>query len=167
VKTIKPKPRDRWDQYARAIKEGWLPKNVQYILEQDWQGGELWHMAFVSRARFMEYALEHEEKISLASYGDVAQRQILMLCGDGFHWHQSELEDFVAYYCSGKHRSDDPFCLAKARHIQVSKLTLQRSISSFGCLDRRQGEVTARRINWHVHPRPSPFGLRNAGNDQA
>ena len=39
VKTIKPQPRDRWDQYERALKEGWLPKNVQFILEQEWQGG--------------------------------------------------------------------------------------------------------------------------------
>lgn len=27
VKTIKPQPNDRWDQYERAINEGWLPRN--------------------------------------------------------------------------------------------------------------------------------------------
>lgn len=159
VKTIKPQPRDRWDQYQRAIKDGWLPKNVQFILEQEWQGGELWHAAFASRARFLEYAIEFEEKLAMASYGDIARRRILMLCGEGFYWHQDELEDFVAYYRSGVHRNDDPFSLAEVRHIQTNDLKLEGSITSFGCLDRRQGDVWARRINWNVQPPPSPFGL--------
>lgn len=162
VKTINPQPRDRWDHYERAIKEGWLPKNVQFILEQEWQGGELWHTAFASRSRFLEYTLELEAKLDSASYGDAARRRILMLCGEGFHWRQDDLEDFVAYYRSGTHRGDDPFSLAEARHVQTNGLMLRRSISSFGCLDRRQGDITARRINWHVQPPPSPFGLRNA-----
>jgi len=162
VKTIKPQPRDRWDQYERAIQEGWLPKNVQFILEQEWQGGELWHTAFASRSRFLEYALEFEAKLTAASYGNRARRQILMLCGEGFHWHQDELEDFVAYYRSGTHRGDDPFSLAEVRYVQANGLTLGHGISSFGCLDRRQGDITARRINWHVQPPSSPFGLSNA-----
>ena len=162
VKTIKPQPHDRWDQYERALNEGWLPGNVQFILEQEWQGGELWHTAFTSRSRFLEYALELEAKLAAAAYGDTARRQILMLCGEGFHWHQDELEDFVTYYRLGTHRGDDPFSLAEARHVQTKGLTIRRSISSFGCLDRRQGNITARRINWHVQPSPSPFGLSNA-----
>jgi hypothetical protein len=40
VKTIKPQARDRWDQYQRAIDEGWLPQNVRFLLRQEWQGGE-------------------------------------------------------------------------------------------------------------------------------
>jgi len=162
VKTIKPQARDRWDQYKRAINEGWLPKNVEFILEQEGLGGELWHTAFASRSRFLEYALELEGKPAAASYGAAARRQILMLCGEGFHWRQDELEDFVAYYRSGTHRGDDPFSLAEARHVEINGLTLRRSISSFGCLDRRQEDVTARRINWHVQPPPPPFGLSNA-----
>lgn len=162
VKTIKPQPRDRWDQYERAIKEGWLPKNVQFILEHEWQGGELWHTAYTSRSRFLEHALELEAKLDSASYGEVARRRILMFCGEGFHWRQDELEDFVAYYRSGTHRSDDPFSLAETRHVQTNGLTLRRSISSFGCLDRRQGDITVRRINWHVQPPSPPFGLENA-----
>lgn len=152
VKTIKPQSRDRWDQYVRAIKENWLPSNVQFILQQGWQGGELWHIAFASRSRFLEYALEFEEKLASASYDD-ARHQILMLCGEGFYWHQDELEDFIEYYRTGVHREDDPFALAEARHIQENKLALLRSISSFGCLDRRQGDIRARRINWHIERR--------------
>lgn len=161
IKTIKPQPRDRWDQYQRAIKEGWLPENVQFLLRQEWQGGEFWHTAFAARSRFLEYTLELEEKLAAAAYGDAAHRRILMLCGEGFYWHQDELEDFVAYYQSGTHRPDDPFSRAEARHIETNGLVLQRNITSFGCLDRRQGEVTARRINWHVRPPPLP-GFGNA-----
>jgi hypothetical protein len=162
VKTIKPQPRDRWDQYERAVKEGWLPKNVQFILEREWQGGELWHSAFASRSRFLEYSLELEAKLSAAAYGETARRRVLMLCGEGFHWHQSELEDFVAYYRTGVHRDDDPFSLAEERHVLANKLVFERSISSFACLDRRQGDIAARRINWHVQAPPSPFGLGSA-----
>lgn len=156
VKTIKPQAHDRWDQYERAIKEAWLPKTVEFLLQQEWQGGELWHNAFASRSRFLEYAIELEEKLAAAAYGDAARRRILMLCGEGFYWHQDELEDFVAYYRSGEHRADDPFSLAEARYVEENGLLLQRSISSFGCLDRRQGDITARRINWHVQPPQLP-----------
>lgn len=160
-KTIEPQPRDRWDQYQRAIAEGWLPSNVQFLLRQEWQGGELWHTAFAARSRFLEYTIEFEEKIAAAAYGDVAPRRILMFCGEGFYWHQDELEDFIEYYRSGEYRPDDPFSQAEDCYVVVNSLLLHRSITSFGCLDRRQGDTTARRINWHILP-PTPQGLTDA-----
>jgi hypothetical protein len=162
VKTIKPEARDRWDQYERAVRERWFPKNVLFVLEREWLGGELWHTAFTSRARFLEYAIEFEAKLAAAAFGDRTHRRILMLCGEGFHWRQDELEDFVHFYRSGEHRADDPFALAEARYVETSGLAIARTISSFGCLDRRQGDVTARRINWHVQPPPPPWGFGNA-----
>jgi hypothetical protein len=162
VKTIKPEPRDRWDQYERAVKDNWFPENVSFVLEREWLGGELWHTAFASRARFLEYSLELEAKIAASSYGDKARRRILMLCGEGFNWHQDELEDFVSFYRSGVHRADDPLALAEARYIKEKGMEIARAISSFGCLDRRQGDVTPRRINWHVQPPPAPWGFQNA-----
>lgn len=162
AKTIKPQPRDRWDQYERAIKEGWLPTNVQFILEQEWQDGEFWHSAFASRSRFLEYTLEFEQKLAASGYGDAAPRRILMLCGEGFDWRQHELEHFVAYYRSGVHRGDDPFSLAESRYVEVNGIALRHSIASFGCLDRRQGDINARRINWHVQVPAPPFGLGGA-----
>lgn len=161
VKTIKPESLDRWDQYLKARREGWIPNNVFFVLEQEGQGGELWHTAFASRARFLEYTLELEAKLAAAAYGEIAHRKILMLCGEGFYWREDELADFVAYYRSGTHRGDDPFSLAEARHVQEKGLSFQRSISSLGCLDRRQGDIAARRINWHVEPPRSPFGFRH------
>jgi len=162
VKTIKPEARDRWSQYERAVKEKWFPKNVLFVLEREWLGGELWHTAFTSRARFLEYAMELEGKLAAAAFGEMAHRRILMLCGEGFHWRQDELEDFVHLYRSGAHRADDPFALAEVRHIETNGIAIARTISSFGCLDRRQGDVAARRINWHVQPPPPPFGFVNA-----
>lgn len=162
VKTVKPKRIDRWDQYQGAIREGWLPQNVQYILEQDGMGGELWHQAFASRARFLEYTLELENKIESAAFGVNARRRILMFCGEGFDWHLDELEDFVAYYRSGTHSAGDRFALAEARYVLENKIVFQRSISSFGCLNRSQGNAQARKVIWHVQPSTSPFGLRQA-----
>jgi hypothetical protein len=162
VKTITPQPRDRWDQYQQAIVEGWLPRNVQFILSQEWQGGELWHAAFVARSRFLEHTLELEEKIAAAASGDASRRRVLMFCGEGFNWHQDELEDFIAYYRSGAHRPDDPFSLAESHYVEANRVTLRRSITSFGCLDRRQGDLTARRVNWHVRP-PSLAPFSSAG----
>jgi hypothetical protein len=162
VKTIKPQRRDRWDQYQTAIREGWLPQNVQYTLEQDGLGGELWHQAYASRSRFLEYSLELEEKFASAKYDEVARRNILMFCGEGFDWHQHELEDFVTYYRSGAHCPSDPFSQAETRYVQENGFIFLRNISSFGCLSRSEGNVEPQRINWHVQPRPSPFGLRNA-----
>jgi hypothetical protein len=157
VKTIKPQPLDRWDQYERALREGWLPKHIDFIIEQEWQGGELWHTAFTSRSRFLEYSLEFEAKLEAAAYGAAAPRRILMFCGEGFYWHQDELADFVAYYRNGTHRGDDLFALVESRYVLERRVNLQRSISSFGCLSRRQGDVQPRRFNWHVEPGPEPF----------
>jgi hypothetical protein len=144
------------------MQEGWIPQNIQYTLEQDGLGGEIWHQAFASRARFLEYSLELEAKIESAAYGAHARRRILMLCGASFDWRLDELEDFVAYYRSGVHSAGDPFALAEARYVQENNLILQRSITSFGCLDRSEGNEQARKILWDVRPSTSPFGLRQA-----
>ena len=63
---VKPKPRDRWEQYQRDEKEGWFPENVQVGLENNWLGGELWHNMFATRSRMLEYAVELETKIAKA-----------------------------------------------------------------------------------------------------
>ncbi len=43
VKTIKPEPTDRWDQFQKAVTEGWFPKNARVTLSENGLGGELWH----------------------------------------------------------------------------------------------------------------------------
>lgn len=67
VKTIKPIAADRWDQFERAEKEGWLVDNVRVVIAQEWLGGEIWHGWFAARSRMLEYALELEQKIADAN----------------------------------------------------------------------------------------------------
>lgn len=152
VKTIKPLPKDRWDQYERAIKEGWFPKNVALVVEREWLGGELWHDAFAARARMLEYTLELEHKIAQAQLTMNGNVSVLAFCGEGFHWHQDELEDFVAFYRTGHHRADDPFSLVEDNYIDEKHLSLSRVVSRFACLRRPQGELLQKRLNWNVQP---------------
>lgn len=99
VKTIRPKARDRWDQFERVTKEGWLPDDVSVVLDKDWLGGEIWHSMFASRSRMLEYTLELESKI-----GEIVDTEgtifVIALCGRAYDWHEDELEDFVSFYRS-------------------------------------------------------------------
>jgi hypothetical protein len=54
VKTIMPKPKDRWDQFQKAVSEGWIPDNIRVHLSREGRGGELWHSMFTARARILE-----------------------------------------------------------------------------------------------------------------
>jgi hypothetical protein len=159
VKTIKPKPRDRWEQYQRAVHEGWLPKNVQVTLRNEWLGGELWHNMFAARSRMLEYAVELERKIAGAALVGDGTLFVLALCGEGFYWNQDELEDFVSFYRSGHHRADDPFSLVETKYIEHEGIALARTISQFAGLRRSQGDVDPKRLNWNVQP-PSFSGFR-------
>jgi hypothetical protein len=35
VKTIKPEARDRWEQFERALKEGWFPENIVVAVSKE------------------------------------------------------------------------------------------------------------------------------------
>ena len=159
VKTIKPEPKDRWDQFERALKEGWLPNNIVVALSKEWLGGEIWHQMFASRARMLEYTLELEVKIrdcGLKNQDNVLF--ILALCGNGVDWHRDQLEDFVQFYRTGRHRSDDPFSTVEYHDIREKGVVLERTVSRFACMRRRQGEVLHNRLNWNVQaPRDPEF----------
>lgn len=156
VKTIRPMPKERWDQYQRAIKEGWFPKNVAFGVEREWLGGELWHDSFAARARMLEYTLELEHKFAQAQLANKGDVSVLALCGEGFHWHQDELEDFVAFYRTGHHREDDPFSHVEDKYIDERNLSLSRVVSRFACLRRPRGELLQKRLSWNVHPPSEP-----------
>lgn len=159
VKTIKPIPTDRWEQFERAQNEKWFPENVQLLFSKEWLGGEFWHNTFAARGRMLEYSLELEQKIADCKLQAEKTFFILLLCGEGFYWHEDELEDFVAFYVSGSHRSDDPFAKAETKYIGEKKLKLARTISRFACIRRPQGEVHKRRLNWNVQPPIDPSYL--------
>jgi hypothetical protein len=157
VKTIKPDAKDRWEQFERALKEGWFPENVTVAVSKEWMGGEIWHQMFAARARMLEYTMELEGKIRDCGLKDQKNTLfILALCGAGFHWHEDELEDFVQFYRTGRHRSDDPFSKVESNYIAEEKINFERTVSRFACMRRRQGEVFHTRLNWNVQGPKDP-----------
>ncbi len=157
VKTIKPLSTDRWDQFEKALAEGWFPENVRVGLSEEWLGGEIWHAWFAARGRMLEYSLELEQKILEGGLAADNTLFVLALCGDGFHWHQDQLEDFVSFYYSGVHRVDDPFSQVEQRYVADRKISLSRAISRFAYMKRSQGQIHPSRMNWHVRPPRDPF----------
>jgi hypothetical protein len=157
VKTIKPDAADRWDQFERATAEGWLPENVIVGISQQWLGGEIWHAWFAARGRMLEYSLELEQKVAEAGLAADNAITVLALCCDGFGWHQDQLEDFVAFYSTGAYRPDDPFSQVERKYITDRKVSLKRSISRFAYFQRRQGEIRANRVKWHVRAPRDPY----------
>ena len=136
--TMFTKPKDRWDQFEKALNNGWFPENVRVTLSKGWLGGELWHNMFAARARMLEYALELEAKITDCKLAEDNTSFILALCGDGFHWHRDDLEDFVSFYRNGSHRRDDPFSKAETKYIADNHITLDKTIWRFACMNRSQ-----------------------------
>jgi hypothetical protein len=157
VKTIRPEDTDRWDQFERARREGWFPENVIVGISQQWLGGEIWHAGFAARARMLEYSLEPEQKIQEAGLQADNAIFVLALCGDGFRWHQDQLEDFVSFYSTGAYRADDSFSQVESKYMSDTKISLKRTISRFAYFQRKQGEIRPNRINWHVRAPRDPF----------
>ena len=157
VKTIKPQAADRWDQFERATKEGWIADNVHVVIAEEWLGGEIWHAWFAARSRMLEYTLELERKIAEANLAGENKLYVLALCSDGFRWQQDGLEDFVSFYYTGMHRGDDAFSKAELKYISDKKITLNRTISKFAYMKRPQSQIHPARLNWNVRPPKDPF----------
>jgi hypothetical protein len=157
VKTIKPEDTDRWDQFEKAMREGWIADNVQVAISQQWLGGEIWHTWFAARARMMEYTLELESKIAEGNPAGENMLFLLALCGDGFRWQQDGLEDFVSFYYSGVHRADDAFSKVELKYMADKKITLNRTISQFAYMKRPQSQIRQTRLNWKVRPPREPL----------
>jgi hypothetical protein len=152
VKTIKPRRRDRWDQFEKAVEEEWFPANTNIVLDKEFLGGEVFHNWFAGRARMLEYSLELEQKIRDAKLATDKTVFNLALCGEGFHWNRSHLEDFVSFYRSGFHRADDSFSDIEQDYVAKKQITLDRTISHFACINRPEGQLRPRRLTWNVRP---------------
>jgi hypothetical protein len=157
VKTTKPESTDRWDQFERTTAEGWVPENIIVGISKEWLGGEIWHGWFAARGRMLEYSLELEEKITEAGLATDNMIPVLALCGDGFRWHQDQFEDFVSFYYSGVHRSDDTFAQVERKYMTDEKISLKRTVSRFAYFQRKQGEIRPNRVNWRVRPPRDSF----------
>jgi len=105
----------------------------------------------------LEYSLELEQKIAGAGLATGDTICVLALCGDGFHWHRDQLEDFVAFYSTGAYRADDPLSQVERKCISDKRISLRRTISRVAYFQRKQGQIRPNRVNWHVRPPREPF----------
>lgn len=150
VKTIAPTSLDRWDHFEQARRAGRFGDPSMLVLEREWLGGEIYHAWFAARTRMLEYTLEDK-----ASLGRLVGRNVgavLLLCSNGFDWHEDALEDFVAFYTRGRHRFDDPFAAMERYHIAAKGLDLPRRLRNFAYLERPSGSLDARKVSWNVTP---------------
>lgn len=150
VKTINPIDKDRSEQFKQAHVESRFPKNVFVALSKLGLDGQLWHYMFAGRSSMLTYSLELEEKIADGKLFGNGSLFVLAFCGNGFRWHEDELEDFVSYYYSGTHRKDDPFGKMEALSVEKKKLSIARTISRFACMHRPKKHVFPKRLNWNV-----------------
>jgi hypothetical protein len=155
VKSIRPGLRDRWDQYRDVVRAGHISPNVAIHLQREWMGGELWHNRFSARSRMLEHSLDFEARILEGRIDTPENRFVLALCSDGFSWHVDELEDFVAFYRTGRHREDD--ALSRMEQHAVRGRHLTRRISAFAYFCRPAFEPSFVESNWNVQPPFEPW----------
>lgn len=136
VKTVDPQWQDSPQaeaRYQRSLQH--VPDNIDLVAQ-----GSTYGQMQTSRARFLEYSVELEEKV--AAFAPTEAGSVTMIfCGDGFAWHASELEDFADFYRSGRHRQDDPFSGMEKHYISSEGIVLRRSIASFAFLLRPKTHV--------------------------
>ena len=134
--------------------------NVHVSLSEQWMGGEIWHGWVAGRGRMLEYALELEQKIregGLKGRKDTAF--VLAICGTGFDWHESQLEDFVDFYRNGRYRPDDSFAKMEAHFMQERKLVLERTITSFAYMKRKTRAILPSVTHWNIRGPVDPEGI--------
>jgi hypothetical protein len=123
-KTVRPKTADTEEAWQKFIaRKEYHPNNVHFVVEKEWMGGAIYGNVFASRAHFLEYTIDFEQRLAAAKairrgYG------VLIFCGTGFAWHQSNLEDFADFYLTGVHRDDDALALMEQHHIERKKIKL-------------------------------------------
>ncbi len=157
VKTIHPELKDRWEQYEHVVQSGHITDNVAISFEPQWMGGELWHNKFSARAKMLEHALELEERITAAGLAASGLGFALALFSDGFAWHEDELEDFVAFYRTGRHRPDDGLAKMETHELRMRGRSLARLISAFVYFCRPSFELAPVEKNWNVKSPPEPW----------
>ena len=136
VKTVRPKTKATVEAYKKfEQRKKRHPNNVNFIVNPQRMSGAVYGDAFASRAHFLEYTTAFEERLAAAK----AIRPgpgILVFCGNGFAWHQSDLEDWADFYQLGKHRADDAFGPMERHHIEKQEISLKRNVDHFALLQR-------------------------------
>lgn len=150
VKTIHPRLDDTdesWDRYIRHSEH--FPTDTEYLVDRDMMGAAVYGASAAARAKFLDYSLSFESRLSEAKRWQDGTG-ILLFAGTGARWRCDELEDFADYYHSGQHRPDDPFAAMEARHIAEHSIRLQRNITHFGCVVRALDEIQPSEICFPV-----------------
>lgn len=150
VKSVRPLPEEEggWDRYSRLVRNG-LVERDSLDLRRNCLGGELAHNMFSSRERFLEYTLELETKIAVSMIDNPKPVFALAFCGTGFEWDEHELQDFVSFYFSGAHRSDDLFGPIEGYDMNEKDQSFSKAIAQFGCMHRSHGELQPARLHWY------------------
>lgn len=157
VKTVHPELKDRWEHYERMVGAGHITDNVTIHFERQWMGGELWHNKFSARARMLEHTRKLEERIVAGQVDSPKHGFVLALFSDGFAWHEDELEDFVAFYRTGRHRLDDGLAKMEQHAMQTKRHSLAGRISAFGYFSRPAFELSPVERNWDVKAPRQPW----------
>lgn len=150
VKTVHPRSRDNealWEKYLKLRELH--PPNVKFIVDQDFMGAALYANSYASRSHFFDYTRSFEDRLAAAKAIKPGPG-ILIICGTGFAWNRSELEDFADFYLTRVHRGDDPFRLMELEAIKRKKIELKRNIDHFGCLMRHTEMVKPQSFTWPV-----------------
>lgn len=150
VKSIRPSTVDNeksWAQYEKRRKLH--PEQANFITQKEWMGGKLYGDTFSSRAKFLEYALDFEDRLTEAKKVRPGPG-LLVMCGNGMSYHRSNLEDFADFYHAGKHRQDDPFANMEAHSIAEKGVELRRNIDNFGYLRRHWNIAEHSEFVWPV-----------------
>jgi hypothetical protein len=146
IKTIAPRTDiDKWQKYVAAREGGFFSPTAALILGEEQLGGTIYHQFVAARGKMLDYVVELEAK---ATGYDFSKRPTLAMtfCGRPFDWDITQLEDFVQYYHSGKHRDDDPFGAMEDHSIREKRIALKRSIDLFYYLQREKVEPLDSRL---------------------
>lgn len=157
VKTIHPTNQDAWEKFVQHRDLQRFGKKVEVILEKERLGGELYHKAFASRSKMLEYTLETEKNIEAYIKDEEKGITFLMLCSNGFDWHRDRLEDFVFFYRYRKHFSGDPFRLLEEHYIKDKGIHLLYNINYFGFMERPISEIRPNVATWNIKPYDWPL----------
>jgi hypothetical protein len=135
VKTVRPQSGDEaknWEVYQ--VRSRHHPANVHFIVGGDFPG-TLYTNPYRSRAKFLDYALEFEQRLAEAKSLRMGPG-VLVICGTGFQWTVDQLEDFADFYLDRAHRTDDAFAPMEAHHILERRIHLAHNIDQFAYLKR-------------------------------
>lgn len=151
VKTIHPSTKDDWKKYEQ---DSYLRRfgGVELIMEKEWLGGELYHKAYASRSKILEYVMQTENKIESCLRGKKEENTFLLFFSNGFDWSIGSLEDFVFFYRYDKHLPEDTFGFMEEHNVKEKGIILQRNIDFFAFMERPFAEIWPSRGIWNVRP---------------